>query len=91
MAATANVFASSLQIAGLSVSGSVVNVTDGRRLYVGVAAVPGTTTAGNWIGLEDSGTDPAGTLTNSLAMYTPDAGDSLDFLHADGTTDTLGT
>jgi hypothetical protein len=26
-----------------------------------------------------------------LALYTPDGGDSLDFLHADGTTDSLGT
>ena len=66
-------------------------VADGFVLYVGVKATPGTTLGANWIGLEDSGTDPAGTLTNSLALYTPDAGDSLDFLHADGTTDSLGT
>ena len=59
-------------------------VADGFVLYVGVKATPGTTLGANWIGLEDSGTDP-------LAMYTPDAGDSLDFLHADGTTDSLGT
>jgi hypothetical protein len=69
----------------------VVNVADGKILYVGVVAMPGTTVGANWIGLEDSGTDPTGTLTNSLALYTPDAGDSLDFLHADGTTDSLGT
>jgi len=71
--------------------GANLNVGDGGNLFVGAAAVPGTTAASNWIGIEDSGTDPAGTLTNSLAIYTPDAGDSLDFLHADGTTDSLGT
>jgi len=68
-----------------------VDVADGKTLYVGVRATPGTTAGQNWIGIEDGGTDPAGTLTNSLALYTPDAGDSLDFLHADGTTDSLGT
>lgn len=68
-----------------------VDVADSKTLFVGVRATPGTTAGGNWIGLEDYGTDPAGTLTNSLALYTPDAGDSLDFLHADGTTDSLGT
>lgn len=66
-------------------------VADGFIFYVGVKAVPGTALGANWIGLEDSTTDPTGTLTNSLAIYTPDAGDSLDFLHADGTTDSLGT
>ncbi|KKM70889.1 hypothetical protein LCGC14_1436190 [marine sediment metagenome] len=71
-------------------SGRVV-VADGRHLFVGVAATPGTTEGQNWIGLEDGGTDPTGTLANSLALYTPDAGDSLDFLHADGSTDSLGT
>lgn len=75
----------------LSLSASQLNVADGNTVYVGVAAVPGTTAGANWIGLEDSTTDPVGTLTNSLAIYTPDAGDSLDFLHADGTTDSLGT
>ena len=64
---------------------------DANSLYVGVEATPQTTAASNWIGIEDSATDPAGTLTNSLAIYTPDGGDSLDFLHADGTTDSLGT
>jgi hypothetical protein len=77
--------------AELTQTASVTNVVDGNRLFVGVAATPGTQTGANWIGLEDSTTDPTGTLTNSLALYTPDAGDSLDFLHADGTTDSLGT
>jgi hypothetical protein len=69
----------------------MVNVTDGHILFVGVKAEPGTTRGQNWIGIEDGGTPPSGLLTNSLAIYTPDAGDSLDFLHADGTTDSLGT
>jgi hypothetical protein len=69
----------------------VFNVLDGNVLWVGVEATPGTTAGQNWIGIEDGGVDPAGTLTNALAIYTPDAGDSLDFLHADGTTDSLGT
>ena len=71
-------------------SGRVV-VLDGRHMFIGVAATPGTTEGQNWLGIEDGGTDPAGTLANSLAIYTPDAGDSLDFLHADGTTDSLGS
>lgn len=82
------------QIAGtteMDMTAAGVNVKDGNRLFVGVSAVPGTQAGANWIGLEDSTTDPTGTLTNSLAIYTPDAGDSLDFLHADGTTDSLGT
>jgi len=82
-----------LQIAGtteVDLTATVLNVLDGNILFVGVEATPASTAGQNWIGLEDSGVDPAGTLTNSLAMYTPDAGDSLDFLHADGTTSTLG-
>ena len=75
----------------LTLAGGDLNVGDGQVLYVGVKATPGTTAGQNWIGIEDGGVDPAGTLTNSLAIYTPDAGDSLDFLHADGTTDSLGT
>tara|TARA_Y100000310_G_scaffold3792_1_gene4661 strand:+ start:6968 stop:7507 length:540 start_codon:yes stop_codon:yes gene_type:complete len=75
----------------LDLTATVLNLADGNILYVGVEATPGTTAGSNWIGIEDSATDPAGTLTNSLALYTPDAGDSLDFLHADGTTDSLGT
>lgn len=83
-----------LKIAGtteLDLTGTVLNLADGNIFFVGVEATPGTTAGSNWIGIEDSGTDPAGTLTNSLAIYTPDGGDSLDFLHADGTTDSLGT
>jgi hypothetical protein len=68
-----------------------VNVVDGKALVVGADGVPATYGGGNFIGLEDSGTDPSSTYTNSLALYTPDGGDSLDFLHADGTTDSLGT
>jgi hypothetical protein len=83
-----------LAIAGtteVDMTATVFNILDANILYVGVEATPGSTAASNWIGLEDSGTDPAGTLTNSLAIYTPDAGDSLDFLHADGTTSSLGS
>lgn len=81
---------------GAAITGAVdvtgtLNVMDGNVLWVGVEATPGTTAGQNWIGIEDGGVDPAGTLTNALAIYTPDAGDSLDFLHADGTTDSLGT
>ena len=68
-----------------------VNVTDGMALVVGATGVPATFGGGNFIGIEDSGSDPSSTYTNSLALYTPDAGDSLDFLHADGTTDSLGS
>jgi len=75
----------------LTLAGGDLNVGDGQVLYVGVKATPGTTAGQNWIGIEDGGVDPVGTLTNSLALYTPDAGDSLDFLHADGSTDSLGT
>ena len=71
-------------------SGRVV-VLDGRHMFIGAPATPGTNEGQNWLGIEDGGADPSGTLTNSLAIYTPDAGDSLDFLHADGTTDSLGT
>ena len=71
-------------------SGRVV-VLDGRHMFVGAPATPNSNEGTNWLGIEDGGDDPTGTLTNSLALYTPDAGDSLDFLHADGTTDTLGT
>ena len=71
-------------------AGRVV-VLDGRHFYVGAPATPNSNEGTNWLGIEDGGDDPTGTLANSLALYTPDAGDSLDFLHADGTTDSLGT
>lgn len=89
--------AASIEVVGgttLTLTGAgngIINVADGKSLVVGASGSPGTFGGGNFIGLEDSGTDPSGTYTNSLALYTPDAGDSLDFLHADGTTDTLGT
>lgn len=78
-------------VAGTDGRSGVCNIADGKAIVVGAVGVPGTYGGGNWIGLEDSGTDPSGTYTNSLAIYTPDGGDSLDFLHADGTTDSLGT
>jgi hypothetical protein len=83
-----------LQIAGttqMDITATVVNVLDGNIFYVGVEATAGTNAGANYIGIEDGGNDPTGTLTNSLAIYTPDAGDSLDFLHADGSTDSLGS
>jgi len=82
------------QIAGtteLDLTSTVLNLADGNIFYVGVEATPGTNAGQNWIGIEDGANDPTGTLTNSLAIYTPDAGDSLDFLHADGSADSLGT
>jgi hypothetical protein len=83
-----------LQVAGatqMDITATVVNVLDGNIFYVGVEATAGTNAGTNYIGIEDGADDPTGTLTNSLALYTPDAGDSLDFLHADGSTDSLGT
>jgi hypothetical protein len=68
-----------------------LTINDGYTLFVGVRAAPGTTAASNWIGLEDSGSAPAGTLTNSCALYADSSGDDLDVLHADGTTDSLLT
>jgi hypothetical protein len=82
------------QIAGtteVDMTATVLNVADGNILFVGVEATAGSTAGINWIGIEDGASDPVGTLTNSLALYTPDAGDSLDFLHADGSTDSLGS
>jgi hypothetical protein len=82
------------QIAGtteLDLTATVLNLYDGNIFYVGVEATPGTNAGINWIGIEDGANDPTGTLTNSLAIYTPDAGDSLDFLHADGSADSLGS
>jgi hypothetical protein len=89
--------AASIEVVGgttLTLTGAgngIINVADGKSLVVGASGSPATFGGGNFIGLEDSGTDPSSTYTNSLALYTPDAGDSLDFLHADGTTDSLGT
>jgi len=78
--------ADDLEVAG----GATMSVGDGGTFYVGVRAAPGTTAGGNWIGLEDYGTAPAGTLANSGALFTDTAGDDLTFLHADGTTTALG-
>lgn len=66
-----------------------VNVSNGKNLFVGTKTVPGTTEGTNWIGIKD-GTNPTGTVATGLILYSSD-GDSLDFLHADGTTDQLGT
>jgi hypothetical protein len=66
----------------------VVNVADGKNLYVGAIAMPATTEGTNWIGL-DVGTAPVGAIATAIAIYTD--GDNLSFLHADGTTDDLGT
>lgn len=75
---------------GASITGDF-DIEDGSTGFIGVRATPGTNAGQNWLGIEDGDSDPTGTLTNSLALYTPDSGDSLDFLHADGTTDSLGT
>ena len=67
----------------------VVSVPDGKIMYVGAISMPGTTEGTNWIGV-DVGTPPVGTVATSICIYTND-GDNLSFLHADGTTDDLGT
>lgn len=75
----------------LDLTATVLNLADGNIFFVGVEATPASNAGSNWIGIEDGANDPTGTLTNSLALYTPDAGDSLAFLHADGSTDLLGS
>jgi len=85
-----NVTGPSQTFATLTV-GTQLLVADGKSAFIGPAAVPASAAGGNWLGIEDFGTPPSGTLTNAVAIYAESAGDDLDVLHADGTTDALLT
>jgi len=69
----------------------VVGTAAGLPLCIGNTTQPATVGTGNYIVMETNGTAPSSTVTTSGVLYVKTAGDDMTFLHADGTTDELGT